>query len=69
MRLLGIDLVGTDAPGAELGDDTLDAVGIDVGDDQARAFLVQVAAEVVADVARALDGDDLPLERISESLP
>ena len=55
--LHAVDLVGADGTRAELVDDALHALGVDVGDDELRARLVQLLREVVADVPAALHRD------------
>src|SRR6185369_10139954 len=49
---------------AEVFDDALHFPAIDVGDDELRARLMELLAQVRADVPEALDGDHLALERI-----
>src|SRR5690606_531245 len=59
LRLDAIDLVRRNGAGAQLVDHVLHALRVDVGDDELRTDLVQIAAQVAADVTEPLycDGD------------
>src|SRR5674476_1006877 len=58
------DLIGRDGARAELRDDLLHTLGVDIGDDELRAGLVQLLGDVVADMARALKRYSLGAEII-----
>src|SRR5690606_28352276 len=65
LRLDAIDLVRRNGAGAQLVDHVLHALRVDVGDDELRTDLVQIAAQVAADVTEPLycDGDTLEVVR------
>ena len=63
--LLVVDRVRSDRRGAELVHHSLHLLGSDVGDDETHALAVQIAAEMVGDVAGTLHRHRLPRQAVA----